>query len=107
MLTKRGTNFWKDSNENVTKPVRQRISFFPQQQQQQQQCAYAIVAPHSSHGGDDFDDCMDTFGVEKLCVDESTIFVWTIGTFVVVSVVSIDVADGACTQDKLGNLLTS
>lgn len=48
--------------------------------------AYKIVAPHSSHGGDTFDDCMDTLG-EKLCVDESTIFVWTVGTFVVSIVV--------------------
>lgn len=49
--------------------------------QRQQWVAYAIVAPHSSHGGDAFDDCMGTFGVAKLCVDESTIFDWIIGTF--------------------------
>lgn len=49
--------------------------------QRQQWVAYAIVAPHSSHGGDAFDDCIGTFGVAKLCVDESTIFDWIIGTF--------------------------
>lgn len=46
--------------------------------------AYTIVAPQSPHGGDAFDDVDGKDGCDALTfwIEESTIFVWTIGVFV-------------------------
>lgn len=49
--------------------------------------SYAIVAPHSLHGGEDFDAVVvvaasHAFATDCDDNDESVIFIWTIGVFV-------------------------
>lgn len=80
--------------QDVKKNLRDKMSHF--------HFAYTIVAPHSPHGGDAFDDDNDGCGASaaKLCVEESTILVWTIGVFV--ESVVVDGKIGLCTLSGAG-----